>query len=148
MITLVVIIPSLQQGGLFPVLHHGLEPLPVQLPFLESLCCSETSDICASNDEWVQLGSLWISLLFFFSCLGLAMSMCITFSAVTFRHLKAQDAEVVESIFIQAGLRWWRLLMAPHMPDSCKWEIWEDIKKIIFSGDFKSMVNIFALKKP
>lgn len=29
-----------------------------------------------------------------------------TFSAVIFRHLKAQDPEVVESIFIQAGLRW------------------------------------------
>lgn len=73
-----------------------------------------------------------------------------TFSVVIFRHLKAQDATVVESIFIQAGLGWWRLLMVLHMPGSCKWEIWEDNIKIIFNGtgDFKSMVNFFCIKKP
>jgi len=38
--------------------------------------------------------------------------------------------------------------MVLHMPDSCKWEISEDITKTVFSGTgvFKSIVN-FAVKK-
>lgn len=44
--------------------------LPIQLCFPEILFSSKTSDICASNDKLVkQFGSLWISLLFFVSCL-------------------------------------------------------------------------------